>query len=92
LTVCDGLGRVVDESEIVGLASVLGLEGWDEVVLWARARQPQGLTIAQRDSYVAQASTPGGVTEALVAALKGGRSLTDSLRSGVARSDELAEM
>ena len=91
LTVCEGIGRAVDESEIVELASALGLEGWDEVVRWARSRQPHGLTPARRDSYVTQASTPGGVTEAVVRALRSGLSLTDSLRSGVVRSDEMAE-
>ena len=91
LTVCEGMGREVDASQIAELASDLGLEGWDEVVQWARARQPLGLTRAQRDTYIAQASTPGGVTEAVVSALRAGMPLTDSLLCGVVRSDEMAE-
>jgi pyrroline-5-carboxylate reductase len=91
LTVCEGLGRAVDEAEIVNLASAMGLSDWSEVVRWARARQPVGLTPVQRDSYVEQACTRGGVTEAVVQGLKSGRSLPDSLQCGVARSDEMAE-
>jgi pyrroline-5-carboxylate reductase len=90
LTVCEGMGRVVDEAEIVDLATTMGLKCWDDVVRWARERQPRGLTSEQRDSYVDQASTPGGVTESVVRALKSGLSLTNSLRCGVARSDEMA--
>lgn len=90
LTVWEGLGHITSESDIVALASEYGLKGWSEVLAWARSVQPQGLTHTQRDAYVTQATTPGGVLEAVSKAMVSGLSLTDSLRRGIARSNELS--
>jgi pyrroline-5-carboxylate reductase len=90
LTIWEGLGHDAGEADIVALAAEYGLGAWSEVVAWARSVQPRGLTAAQRDAYVAQATTPGGVLEAVGRALASGLSLTDSLRRGVARSNELS--
>ena len=90
LTMWEGLGHDAGESDIVALAAEYGLGGWSEVVAWARTVQPRGLTATQRDAYVAQATTPGGVLEAVARALASGLSLTVSLRRGVARSHELS--
>ncbi len=54
---------------------------------WARAALPP--TVGERERFVAAMATPGGVTEAIVTAQRGGASLGEALLAGVARSREL---
>lgn len=89
LTCWEGLGHDVDEPELIQAALGVGLDGWDEVVAWARAVQPRGLAARELNDYLAQSTTPGGVTEAILKAMARGRPLSAALERGIQRSREL---
>lgn len=92
LTYLEGLKREINEGDLVNAAARFGLPEYGQVLAWARSVHPRNLSTEERDRYIAQATTPGGVTEAILKELKAGKSLSDSLIRGVQRSRELAEL
>ena len=61
-----------------------------ELFAWARAVVPTSLCLSQRQQYIEAMCTAGGVTEAIVAGLRSGNTLLDSLILGCKRSQSLA--
>jgi pyrroline-5-carboxylate reductase len=92
LTYWEGLGYEVDEAELFDVAARFGLHKYPQVLEWARTVQPIGLSTEERDRYIAQATTPGGVTEAILREMKAGQRLSTSLLRGIHRSQELAAL
>lgn len=90
LTCWEGLGHAVDEAELLETAIRYDLPGYAQVLEWARAVRPQSLSADERERYVSQATTPGGVTEAIVKEMEAGRPLSVALVRGIDRSRELA--
>jgi len=90
LTYWEGLGHEVDETELLDTAARFELPEYSQVLEWARRVQPRNLSNEERDSYIAQATTPGGVTEAILGAMKAGQRLSVALVRGIHRSRELA--
>lgn len=90
LTYCEGLGRKVDESELVETAQKFELPDPSAVVKWARLVRPRNLTEAERSRYISQATTRGGVTEAILRAIERGERISVALECGIRRSQELA--
>jgi pyrroline-5-carboxylate reductase len=90
LTYWEGLGREVNESELVETAQKFELPSSSDVIRWARAVQPRSLSEAERSLYISEARTPGGVTEAMLRAIELGESISVALERGVHRSRELA--
>ena len=69
-----------------------GLPSYRHILKWADAVRPRNLSASERDRYLAQAATPGGVTEAIVKAIADGLPLPDALVRGIERSVELARL
>lgn len=91
LTYWESLNRVVDVDELFEVAMRAELaEHFGQLLKWARAVQPRGLSTERLATYVAQATTPGGVTEAILIAIKQGDSFADALWRGIQRSRELS--
>ena len=90
LTLWEGMGREVEERQILNLAERFGLRGYLAILKWAREAQPRGLTGKELDLFIGQVTTPGGVTEAIIAAMRQHQSLGDSLCRGIDRSIELS--
>jgi pyrroline-5-carboxylate reductase len=92
LTYWEGLGCKVDENELLDIAARFDLPEYSRVLQWARSVQPRNLSAEERDCYIAQATTPGGVTEAILGEIKVGRRLSVALVRGIHRSRELAAL
>ncbi len=90
LTYWESLGRTAGDAELLELAAREGLADYAPLLAWARRVQPRGLTAEQRAHYVTQASTPGGVTEAILRAIDAGEPFPAALKRGVERSRALA--
>jgi pyrroline-5-carboxylate reductase len=89
LTFWESMGRTTDERELVDVAVRSGLPEYSGLLKWAREIQPRGLAGAELEAFVAQATTPGGVTEAILVAMREGNSLAGALWRGIQRSHEL---
>lgn len=89
LIYCQDLGRSVDEGQLLETAARFNLPDYPQVLSWARTVQPQDRSPEERDRYIAQAATPGGVTEAILEEIKRGKHLSVALERGVQRSREL---
>ena len=92
LTYCDSLGYKVDDSELLETARKVALPDYYPMLQWAQRVRPKSLPAAEREHYLTQAATPGGVTEAILTALRNGMSLPDALVRGIERSQALAAM
>ena len=90
LTYWDSLGYKIDDVELLETARRFALPDYFPILQWAHGVRPKGLTGRERDRYLIQATTPGGVTDAILTAMKNGMSLSDALTRGVERSQELA--
>ena len=86
----ESLGKIVPEREVLDLAERFELPDPAGMLRWARDAQPRGLVGGELDSYLSQAATEGGVTEAVLQAIRDEKSLPDALRSGIQRSRQLA--
>lgn len=91
LTLWEDLGLGVEERQILDVAERSGLPDYVAILKWAREVQPRGLTGKELDLFINQATTPGGVTEAILLAMRQGKSLSDSLCCGIQRSIELSQ-
>ena len=60
------------------------------LVRWAHSVPPKGLSNDEQKRYLTQATTPGGVTDAILAAIRTGMRLPAALERGIERSRELA--
>ncbi|MDQ0740473.1 pyrroline-5-carboxylate reductase [Pseudomonas sp. W4I3] len=90
LTYCESLAVSVSQEAIASGATACNLPPWGKVIAWANAVRPRGLDDRARRDYLHSATTPGGVTEALLDAVGEGLALSDCFRAGIARSQRLA--
>ncbi|MDD2763629.1 MAG: NAD(P)-binding domain-containing protein [Opitutaceae bacterium] len=90
LTQWKGLGHEIDDAELRQTAERFELPDYDSILQWAHRVRPRRLSDAERKHYLAQAATPGGVTEAILHALAAGTNLSAALEQGIKRSRELA--
>jgi pyrroline-5-carboxylate reductase len=84
-------GNRVDEQEVTRSAERNGLPEVPRILAWALRAEPRFATSAEQEAYLRAAATPGGVTEAMIDAIRAGASLTETLDAGVRRSRELSE-
>ena len=90
LTYWESTGRNIDDQELLETANISGLHDYAPVLQWAHRVRPRQLSPEEIESYLTQAATPGGVTDAILSAMKAGKSLSTALQRGIARSKELA--
>lgn len=90
LTHWESLGRTVDDAELLAAAAVHGLTDYATILAWARSVQPGRLAPEAHRRYLAQAATPGGVTQAALTAIDEGQELSRALEQGLRRCRELA--
>jgi hypothetical protein len=89
LTCWASLGQEIDDHELLELARSFALSDYHPILQWAHGVRPKGLNIEERDRYLTQATTAGGVTDAILNAMRNGMSLSGALTRGVERSREL---
>lgn len=89
LTYWESLGHQVDLAALLAMAAKYQLPDYSQVVAWARAVQPGGLSSEELTVYIGKAATPGGVTEAILREIMAGECLTVALEHGVERSRQL---
>ena len=92
LTYWESMGYGVDEAELLDTAARFDLPEYSQVLQWARTVQPRNLSTEERSHYIAQAATPGGVTEAILGEMQAGQRLAVALVCGIHRSRELAAL
>lgn len=90
LTYCEGLGHDVNEAELIETAQKFELPDASDLIKWARAVQPRGLAEVERLRHISEATTPGGVTEAILRGIELGERLPVALERGIRRSRELS--
>jgi pyrroline-5-carboxylate reductase len=90
LTYWESVRRDIDDQELLDTAEIFGLPDYQGILQWAHSVRPKELTREEIEHYLAQATTPGGVTEAILTAMKSCKSLSASLKRGIERSRELA--
>ena len=90
LTYWEGLGKQVEENELLDSAAQYGLTDFSALLAWARTVQPQHASAEEGKRYVLQAATPGGVTEAILREIDNGQNLSLALERGIMRSRELS--
>jgi len=61
-----------------------------ELIKWAHSVTPQNLSIDEQKKYIIRMSTKGGITEAIISALKNGATLIEAFNFGIKRSNEIA--
>lgn len=92
LTYWEGLGYKADEHELLDTAAGFGIPQYSQILDWARRVQPGELSAEERERYITQATTPGGVTEAILEGIRTDRRLSAALVRGIHRSRELAAL
>ena len=90
LTYWNSLGKNFDEITYKRVAEKYELPNPSLIIDWARKVQKIGLNENALQSYLNSASTPGGITEAVVTSIKAGKPLHAALESGFKRSKSLA--
>lgn len=83
------LGNAVDTNEIRDLAAESGLRRYDRVLEWAMSDGIMADAVADSEHLLSSAATRGGVTQAILEAIRSGQTLADGLRAGIRRSKEL---
>jgi pyrroline-5-carboxylate reductase len=89
LTEWERSGRKANDAELIAAAQRFNLPDCEELLHWARSAQPVHLSANDLARYVAGAATPGGVTEAILLAIRAGQSLSSALAHGVEHSRRL---
>lgn len=89
LAYSEALGRKIEAQELLDTAARYRLPDYPQVLTWARAVQPRDLSAAELDAFIAQAATPGGVTQTILREIRTGKPLSAALESGVERSRSL---
>jgi pyrroline-5-carboxylate reductase len=90
LTYLEGVSCKIDDQELLETAKKFGLLDYPPILQWAHSVRPRHLSPEEIDRYLAQAATPGGVTDAILSAMRTGMSLSTALQRGIERSQELA--
>lgn len=90
LTYWESVGRNINDRELLETAKEYGLPDYKGILQWAHSIRPKKLSREGIKHYLAQATTPGGVTDAILTAMKACTSLSASLKRGIERSQELA--
>ena len=90
LTYWEALGNPVDDSELLDTADRFFLPDYASILRWAHGIRPRNLSQDKLHCYLDQATTPGGVTEAILNGIESGMRLPEALVQGIARSRELA--
>lgn len=90
LTYWDSLGYRIDDSELLETAREFDLPDYYPIIEWAHTVRPKGLSDDERNRYLTQATTAGGVTDAILTAIRNGMDLASALGRGIERSRELA--
>ena len=80
MTYCESLAVSVSQETIASGATACNLPAWGKVIAWANAVRPRGLDDRDRREYLHNATTPGGVTEALLEAVGEGLASWSALR------------
>jgi pyrroline-5-carboxylate reductase len=91
ITYFETLGKEVDNIELLNIGEKYNMPEYFKIIEWARNTQPHNFSSDELDQYVKQASTPGGVTEAILNEIRNGKSLSVSLEKGIYRSKELSK-
>ncbi len=91
LTLWESLGKPIDEPELAALGKRHGLPDYGAVITWAQEVRPRDFSDADQETYLRQAATPGGITEAIFNAIRAGVSLPDALKKGIERNRALAQ-
>jgi pyrroline-5-carboxylate reductase len=82
------LGRLITEDEIKDLKEVIPVS-INELLDWAAKATPKDLDEQGRKDYLTKAATKGGINEAIIIALKEGKSVKSALLRGLERNQEL---
>jgi pyrroline-5-carboxylate reductase len=90
LTYWESIGCNIDNQELLETAMKFGMLDYQQILQWAHSVRPKRLSHEEIGSYLNQATTPGGVTDAILSAMKAGKSLSAALQRGIERSQELA--
>lgn len=90
LTYWESTGCNIDDQELLETAKKFGLPDYPPILQWAHSVRPRQLSPEEIDRYLSQAATPGGVTDAILSAMRAGMSLSAALQRGMERSQELA--
>jgi len=90
LTYWESIGFNINDEELLETAENCGLSNYPLILQWAHCVRPRRLSSEEIDRYLAQAATPGGVTDAILSAMEAGMSLTGAFQRGIERSRELA--
>lgn len=64
---------------------------WSEIITRSKNAMPIGLSINEKKAFVASTATKRGITEAIVNAIKSGKSLTNAFEIGIKRCREIAQ-
>jgi len=80
------LGRQVDDATLVRLGVAHGLARCEHIVSWAHAMEPRFASARELQDFLTAAATRGGVTEAIIQAMRDGSNLTEALEAGIRRS------
>lgn len=91
LTYWNSLGKNFDEISYKRAAEDYELPNPSLIIDWAHNVQQSGLNEDALQSYLNSASTPGGITEAVVTSIKAGKPLHVALENGFRRSKCLAK-
>lgn len=89
LTYLDGVGRCVEDGELLAIAAGWDCSAFPQMLPWVRESHRRHLPRQERERYVTEAATPGGVTEAILSKLRSGAPLAAALEHGVRRSRDL---
>jgi pyrroline-5-carboxylate reductase len=89
LTLWYAHGRRVDFAALLTLAETYSVPDFPAILAWAERVRPHGLGEKERSAFLAEAATPGGVTQAILDAINAGKALPEALVAGLARSRQL---
>lgn len=91
--VCLSVALLLEPDAAVADAAVAQLASEQPIMAelypWALAAPPAGMTPQERDAYIANASSEGGVTDVIAKALRAGESFMEAMRLGRERLREI---
>jgi pyrroline-5-carboxylate reductase len=90
LTCWEGLGNQINDSELLETARIYSMPDYQSILQWAHSVRPRLLSAEERKRYLVQATTPGGVTDAILSAMRNGMRLSAALEQGIERSQGFA--
>ena len=61
------------------------------ILTWAKNIYPHGLSSQEKEVFLSRAATKGGVNEAILNALRSGKTVKEALQAGISRSKELGK-